>query len=146
MPFDAMDAGVTPGGARTKTDVKLLICYLLGCAGEPVAKRHIGEIMQKHGLANYFEAMGALEELKNTQSVTGSGEGSGDGATGRARDEMLGSGHDGSSVKAQPGLFRTQRVRQGGSLGVERVRTAGWLVSGVLLTGFSHNLRSRSSP
>ena len=29
MKFDAFSAGITPGGLRSKNDIKLLICYIL---------------------------------------------------------------------------------------------------------------------
>ena len=76
MEFDAFDAGVEPGGLRNKSEIKLLVCYLLKSIKAPIAKQHINEIMQEYGLANYFEVNQALSELSSTGSITVSSSGS----------------------------------------------------------------------
>lgn len=61
--FDAMNAGVAPGGLVNRDDIKMLICYMLDVVGSPVSKRMIGDVMQEEELANYFEVMNAISEL-----------------------------------------------------------------------------------
>lgn len=70
MAFDAFDGGIEPGGLRSKSDIKLLICYLLKSVARPLTKVNILEIMQEYGLANYFEVIQALNELLEAGSVT----------------------------------------------------------------------------
>ncbi|MCQ2487517.1 MAG: DUF4364 family protein [Clostridia bacterium] len=61
--FDALYEGVAPGGLRSKSDILLLILYMLKTMKEPISKNMIGEVMQSQGIANYFEVMGAISEL-----------------------------------------------------------------------------------
>lgn len=70
MGFDAFDAGVEPGGLRSKSEIKLLVCYLLRSVGEPLSKDVIDEVMQSYGFANYFDVSQALLELVQTGSIT----------------------------------------------------------------------------
>lgn len=70
MEFDAFDAGVEPGGLRSKSDIKLLICYLLRSVGRPLTKETIDEVMQSYGLANYFAVSQSLLELAEAGSIT----------------------------------------------------------------------------
>ena len=62
--FDAFAEGVAPGGLRSKTDIKLLILYLLEQQEQPVPVRIISDVITDQELANYFEAMDAISELK----------------------------------------------------------------------------------
>lgn len=61
--FDAFSAGVEPGGLRNTTQIKLLITFIAGRLKEPVSSDMMLEALQVHGLANYFEATQALDEL-----------------------------------------------------------------------------------
>ncbi len=63
MNFDAFTAGVEPGGLRSQSDIRLLICYLLASVKEPLAKSDIVTVLQENGLANYFEAASALADV-----------------------------------------------------------------------------------
>ena len=54
---------VEPGGLRDKTEVKILICYLLSNVDMPLSFENINEIMQRDGLVNYFEFTQAMHEL-----------------------------------------------------------------------------------
>ena len=38
MEFDAFNAGIEPGGLRSKNDIRILICYMLCGAGAPLSK------------------------------------------------------------------------------------------------------------
>ena len=53
--FDAFSQGVEPGGLRSKTQIKLLVNYLVANIREPINSSTIIEALQVHGLANYFE-------------------------------------------------------------------------------------------
>lgn len=63
MAYEAMDAGIEPGGLRDINEVKILLCYLLKNAGKPLTLDSLNEILQKDGLVNYFEFAQSLHEL-----------------------------------------------------------------------------------
>ncbi len=63
MSFDAFTAGVEPGGLRSQSDIRLLICYMLASVNEPISKQDIVMVLQDNGLANYFEAASALADV-----------------------------------------------------------------------------------
>lgn len=63
MSFDAFTGGINPGGLRSQSDIRLLICYLLASVQAPLSKSDIVTILQENGLANYFEAADALSEM-----------------------------------------------------------------------------------
>lgn len=68
--FDAFSAGVELGGLRNTTQIKILITYIASQIKEPVRDSMIIEALQLHGLANYFEATQALEELVDSGNLT----------------------------------------------------------------------------
>lgn len=55
--------GVSPGGLRSKSEIKLLICYLLKNLGLSLTRTQINEILQDYNIANYFEINSAVSEL-----------------------------------------------------------------------------------
>ncbi|MBQ6624846.1 MAG: DUF4364 family protein [Clostridia bacterium] len=63
MEFDALVAGVEPGGLTNRTDIKVLLCYIIKSIDEPISKMQLNEIMQEEGLANYFEVNQAIAQL-----------------------------------------------------------------------------------
>jgi len=63
MAYEAMDAGIEPGGLRDINEVKILLCYLLKNSGKPLTFDSLNEILQKDGLVNYFEFGQSLHEL-----------------------------------------------------------------------------------
>lgn len=63
MPYEAMDAGIEPGGLRDQNEIKILICYLLKNSGRPLTFDNLNEILQQDGLVNYFEFANSLNEL-----------------------------------------------------------------------------------
>lgn len=73
--FDAMNAGVAPGGLVSRSDIKMLICYMLDVVGTPVSKAMIGDVMQDQEIANYFEVMNAISELVEMGNLTETTEG-----------------------------------------------------------------------
>ena len=69
MEFDAFTAGIEPGGLRSKTDIKILICYILSSVNEPLSKKDISQIMQDNALANYFEIGDAIASLLKYENI-----------------------------------------------------------------------------
>ena len=67
--YDAFAAGIDPGGLRTRSNVRLLICYILDSLKKPIKKDHIITSMQKNGIANYFEIIDAFVDLKNKGNI-----------------------------------------------------------------------------
>lgn len=64
MAFDTFDEGITPGGIRSKNEIRILICYLLNSVNEPLDKEVIVSSIQKQGLANYFETTSCISDLE----------------------------------------------------------------------------------
>ena len=69
MEMDAWNLGIEPGGLTSKTEIKLLICYLLKSLDAPLSKLQLSDIIQGEGLANYFELIQALDELIRDDNV-----------------------------------------------------------------------------
>jgi len=63
MEFDAFTGGIAPGGLRSKSDIRILICYILKSVNAPLSGAEIIHILQEKSLANYFEANDALSAL-----------------------------------------------------------------------------------
>lgn len=61
--FDAFSEGIEPGGLRSRTQIKILITFMVSRIKEPMKDTLIIEALQIHGLANYFEVSQALDEL-----------------------------------------------------------------------------------
>lgn len=69
MRINAFSAGVEPGGLRTRTDIKILICYIFSSISKPLAKTDVIEAIQESNLANYFELNNAFAELVNQKNL-----------------------------------------------------------------------------
>ena len=54
--YDAFSAGVEPGGLRNRNEIKVLIAFLLKNTERGLSRRQLMEVIQREGLANYFEA------------------------------------------------------------------------------------------
>ncbi len=63
MAFDTFDEGVVPGGIRSKTEIKILICYIYNSVKENMDKDLITQSITKDELANYFEISSAFDDL-----------------------------------------------------------------------------------
>lgn len=70
MDNDAFSMGVAPGGLKDRAEIKLMVCYLLKNLNKPLSRTQINEILQKHGIANYFEINGAISDLISSGQVT----------------------------------------------------------------------------
>ncbi len=69
MEFDAFTEGIEPGGLRNRSEIGILICYLLDYINKPFPKDDLIEIFQENGLANYFETVNAISELIKHDNV-----------------------------------------------------------------------------
>lgn len=69
MAFDTFDEGVVPGGIRNKSDIKILICYILNSVKENMDKELIINSITKDELANYFEVSCAFDDLIKNGNV-----------------------------------------------------------------------------
>ena len=70
MEYDAFTGGVAPGGLRSKSDIRILICYMLKSVNAPLSGDDIIKVLQEKSLANYFEASDALSALVSLGNVT----------------------------------------------------------------------------
>ncbi len=71
---DAFTGGVKPGGLTNGTQIRLLLCYLLRCAG-PLTREEIETSLLGEQLVNYFELSSGLEELMRRKLASRSGAG-----------------------------------------------------------------------
>ncbi|MGN0452956.1 MAG: DUF4364 family protein [Ruminococcus sp.] len=63
MSYDTFDEGISLGGIRNKTEVRILICYLLTTVNQPMSKETVLNALLEKGLTNYFEASSCFDEL-----------------------------------------------------------------------------------
>ena len=63
MQHDAFGAGVEPGGLRSRHEIKILLCYMLIAAGEPMLRGDVLDIVCGGGMANFFDTSAAIDEL-----------------------------------------------------------------------------------
>lgn len=69
MDDKAMDAGVKPGGLRSKSEIKILICYIMKALNRAFSKEQLCDIIIGESLANYFETASAFNDLINQEHV-----------------------------------------------------------------------------
>lgn len=69
MDNNIFSQGVAPGGLREKTEIKLLICYLLKTLKRSLTRTQINEILQEYRIANYFEVNTAISELVSAEQL-----------------------------------------------------------------------------
>lgn len=69
MVNGAFSAGVEPGGLYDSQEIKILVCYMLMSAGEPMPRDTVLEIVAGGGMANLFETGAAIDELIRQQNV-----------------------------------------------------------------------------
>ncbi len=75
MAFDTFDEGISPGGMRSKSEIKTLICYLYNSVKVSMDKDLIVQAILKQGLANYFETSSAFDDLVNNGNLIKSDDG-----------------------------------------------------------------------
>ncbi len=69
MEFDAMNAGVNPGGLQSRLEIRVLICYILDNTTSPVPLKPVIERLHFEGIANYFETAFAISELEENGCI-----------------------------------------------------------------------------
>lgn len=69
MNHDGLSAGVEPGGLYSPQQIKILICYMLDGAGEPMPRQAVLDIIAGGGMANFFETGAAIDELVRLQNL-----------------------------------------------------------------------------
>ena len=74
--IDAFTGGVRPDGLKNKSDIKVLVCFLLSHCSQPLSRKDLTDIFLDRGLANYFEANDAISSLVKHENVM---ENAGDG-------------------------------------------------------------------
>lgn len=74
MISDAMNAGVNPGGLQSRTDIRVLICYILEKNPSPVPLDLVKEQLHFEGIANYFETAFAITELQESGNIVAAEE------------------------------------------------------------------------
>ena len=63
MAFDIFDEGISLGGIRSKTEVRILICYLYTSVKQSMSKETVVNALLERGLTNYFEASSCFDDL-----------------------------------------------------------------------------------
>lgn len=69
MEFDAFDAGIELGGLRNRSEIRLLICYLLKAIDTPIERSQLNDALLENGIANYFEINQAITELLSNACI-----------------------------------------------------------------------------
>lgn len=70
MEYDAIVAGVEPGGINNAQQVRILVGYVLRSVGQPLDRHLLPELLQHYGIANFFEVAQAIEELIGKGSLS----------------------------------------------------------------------------
>lgn len=63
MDNQAITAGVRVGGLTDRTEIKILLCYLLAELKQPITQNQLIECVCGQELVNYFEMQSALQHL-----------------------------------------------------------------------------------
>ena len=66
----AFSAGVRFGGLTDRTEIKILVCYLLTNATQPLTSQQIIDTLIGQQLVNYFELQDALSHLASQNIIT----------------------------------------------------------------------------
>ena len=74
MAFDTFDEGISLGGIRSKTEVRILICYLFTAVKQPMSKETVVDALLDRGLTNYFEASSCFDDLVKSGNLENSQE------------------------------------------------------------------------
>ncbi len=70
MEHDAFTNGVEPGGLLNTREIRILICYMLNSVDEPMTRESVVQIIFAEGMANFFEAESAIDELIRLGNLT----------------------------------------------------------------------------
>lgn len=75
MDNKAFTAGVRIGGLNDRTEIKILICYLLASLKRPISHEHLVESISGQELVNYFEMQSAVQHLLEQNLISEGSEG-----------------------------------------------------------------------
>ena len=67
--YDAFFEGVEPGGLRSRSEIKLLICYIICKIDGGITKNQLTDILCKNSIANYFDISQALSDVIRTGNI-----------------------------------------------------------------------------
>ncbi len=70
MKRDTFSAGVEPGGLHSHNEIKILICYMLNGVHEPLPRAAVLDILSGGGMANFFDASAAIDDLVERGNLT----------------------------------------------------------------------------
>ena len=73
MDNEAITAGVRLGGLNDRTEIKILICYLLNALKRPITQNQLIECICGQELVNYFEKQKLISEDENGFTITEEG-------------------------------------------------------------------------
>ena len=63
MDKDTITVGVSPDGIKNRTDIRILICYMLDQFPDPLTKGDVIELIYTNQFANYIETLSSIEHL-----------------------------------------------------------------------------------
>ena len=69
MDNKAITAGVRVGGLTDRTEIKILLCYLLAELKQPITQNQLIECVCGQELVNYFEMQSALQHLLDNKLI-----------------------------------------------------------------------------
>ena len=69
MDNNAITAGVRVGGLTDRTEIKILLCYLLAELKQPITQNQLIECVCGRELVNYFEMQSALQHLLDNNFI-----------------------------------------------------------------------------
>ncbi len=69
MDNKAITAGVRIGGLSDRTEIKILLCYLLSELKQPITQNQLIECVCGQELVNYFEMQSALQHLLDNKLI-----------------------------------------------------------------------------
>ena len=69
MENQAITAGVRVGGLTDRTEIKILLCYLLAELKQPITQNQLIECVCGQELVNYFEMQSALQHLLDNNFI-----------------------------------------------------------------------------
>lgn len=134
MEYNAFTGGIEPGGLRNKSDICILICYLLNSTERPLRKEDIVSVISDNGIANYFETNDAIYDLlqsgnisetdKDTYILTGRGK-----MIARQLDTTLPFTARDKAVSACISLFAKQKLQKENPVTVEKLENGGYNVT-----------------
>ena len=61
--MDFSTEGIAPGGLTSKTEIRILLCYLLSSVNRPLSLTQITDIVRRDELVNYFELSDSIPDM-----------------------------------------------------------------------------------